>query len=148
MFTIENLLRSAYLYHKSEYNKNFEHNTMKLNINNKEITNKIQVNYIRKNINYSKDIYILMSTKMEDNIKLNCNTQYFSDITYYAIPRNKSKLKIFILLAFNKDLYKTILCNISLIYNENKETFINIFNFLKNKYNFYPTRITFDYSIT
>lgn len=83
---------------------------------------------------------------MKDNIKLNGNTQYFSDITYYAIPPNKSKLKIFILHQFNKDLYKTILCNISL-YNENKETFINIFNFLKNKNNFYPSRIEIDYSM-
>ena len=56
-------------------------------------------------------------------------------------------MKIFIILAFNKDLYKTILFNIFLIYNENKETFINIFNFLKNKCDFYPTRITIDYSM-
>ena len=46
-----------------------------------------------------------------------------------------------------KDLYKTILCNVSLIYNGNKETFINIFKFLNNKYNLYPTRIKFDYSM-
>ena len=88
-----------------------------------------------------------MSTKMEDNIKLNGNTQYFIDMTYYAIPSNKSKLTIFVLLTFNKDLYKTILCNNSLIYNENKNTFINIFKFLKIKYNFYPIRIIIDYSM-
>ena len=43
-----------------------------------------------------------MSTKMEDNIKLNGNAQYFSDITYYAIPSNKSKLKLFILIALQR----------------------------------------------
>ena len=85
---------------------------------------------------------------MKDNIILKENTQYFSDITYYAVPPNKSNLKIFVLLAFNKNLYKTILCNISLIYNENKETFISIFNFLKNKFNFYPPKITIDYSMS
>ena len=47
------------------------------------------------------------------------NKQYFNDITYYAIPPNKNYYKIYILMTINKDLYKTIICNISLISNEN-----------------------------
>ena len=75
---------------------------------------------------------------MEYNIKLISNIQYFNYITYYAIPPNQSKYNIFILLAFNRDYFKTILWNISIISNENKETFIILFYFLKNKYTFYP----------
>lgn len=65
-----------------------------------------------------------MAKDMEANIKLENNIHYFADITYYAIPPNQSKYKIFILLSFNNNLHKTILCNISNIANENKETFI------------------------
>ena len=82
---------------------------MKLQINDKNICTKINFNFIRKNVNYNKDIYILMTDKMEKNIILKENIQFFSDITYYAVPPNKNNLKIFVLLAFNKNLYKTIL---------------------------------------
>lgn len=50
------------------------------------------------------------------------------------------------MLAFNKKFYKTILCNISIIANENKETFITLYNHLKTKYNFKQNRIAIDYS--
>ena len=50
------------------------------------------------------------------------------------------------MLAFNKKLYRTIICNISIIANENKETFIVLFNHLKIKYNFNPKKITIDFS--
>ena len=95
---MESLLRNAYIYHKntSDYNNNFDYNIMKLNINEQNITTKIKVNYIRKNSNYSKDIYILMISKMKDNIILKENTQYFFDITYYVVPPAKSNLKIFV----------------------------------------------------
>ena len=86
-----------------------------------------------------------MTTEMIDNIKKENNIQYFNDITYYAVPPNKNRYKIYILLAFNKDLFKTIICNISLITNENKETFIVLYNYFKNKYNFQPNKITSDY---
>ena len=86
-----------------------------------------------------------MTTEMIDNIKKENNIQYFNDITYYAVPPNKNRYKIYILLAFNKDLFKTIICNISLITNENKETFFVLYNYFKNKYNFQPNKITSDY---
>lgn len=83
---------------------------------------------------------------METNIKLENKIQCFADIIYYAIPPNQSKYKIFILLSFNNTLHKIVLCNTSIIANENKEAFIIIFNFIKNKYNFKTDRFTIDYS--
>lgn len=73
-----------------------------------------------------------MSDKKEDTIKLNSNIQYFSDITLLCKTTQKNKLIIFILFEFNKEYFKIILCNISLIYNENKETFLIILLFILN----------------
>ena len=87
-----------------------------------------------------------MTNEMENNIKDEENIQYFADVTYYAIPPNQSKYKIFMLVAFNKKLYRTILCNISIIANENKETFITLLTHLKTKYNFIPKKFTIDYT--
>ena len=61
------------------------------------------------------------------------------------MPSNKNKYKIYILLAFNRDLFKTIIYNISLITNENKETVIVLYSYFKNKYNFQSKKITIDY---
>ena len=87
-----------------------------------------------------------MTKQMEENIQMNSNIQFFSDVTYYCIPPNQYKYKLFVLLAFNKELYRSILCNISLICNENTETFSTLLEYLKNKYDFKPNRITIDFS--
>ena len=115
-------------------------------INDINVVDKLEVNYYRKNKKFNIFMYSIMTGKMKENIKLEGNIQYFNDITYYAIPPNENKYKIFLLLAFNKDLYQTILCNITIINKENKETFITLYNYLRNKYNFVPNKITIDYS--
>ena len=69
-------------------------------------------------------------------------------VTYYVTPPNNKKFKLLMVLAFNNNLYKTLLCNISIISNENKETFISVLNFLKNRYNFNPGKITIYYSLS
>ena len=119
---------------------------MNLKINEENITTKLIVNFIRKNKTFEKELFILMTKEMENNLISEDNTQYFADCTYYAIPPNKNKYKLFLILGFNKKKQKSVLCNISITCNENKETFITVFNFLKNKYNFYPKIITSDYS--
>ena len=63
-------------------------------------------------------------------------------------PPNNKKYKLVIILAFNLDLYTTILCNISIITNENKETFVTLFDYLKEHYQFNPEKITIDYSVS
>ena len=56
------------------------------------------------------------------------------------------KYKLLTLLAFNRMEYKSIICCLAIIQNENKETFIEVLNFLKNKFNFALDKITIDYS--
>ena len=87
-----------------------------------------------------------MNKSMEENIKLNDNIQHFVDVMHYFSPPSKVKYKLFGILAFNQYKYKTILCNLSLIENENAETFITILAHLKNIYNFNPQKISLDFS--
>ena len=82
---------------------------------------------------------------MEENIRDLNNTQFFSDCTYYAVIPFYKGAKLLLLLAFNKNLMKAVLCTISLIKNENKETILKILEFLELKYNFKPNNITLDF---
>ena len=58
-----------------------------------------------------------MNAKMEENIQNINNTQLFSNCTYYAIPPFNKGAKLWILLAFNNNLVKTLLYTISLKLN-------------------------------
>lgn len=73
-------------------------------------------------------------------------SQWFMDCTYYAIPRNNNEFKLLLLIGYNKSEKKTYLGAIVLIKNENKETFLSIFNYLEIKYNFNPKCINIDCS--
>ena len=53
---------------------------------------------------------------------------------------------MWVLLTYNKILNKTLICNITLIKNENFETFDIIFKYLKNEYNFNPAIMTTDFN--
>ena len=87
-----------------------------------------------------------MTEEMEKNLISPNNSQYFSDITYYCEPSNNKQYKIFVLMSFNKEFYKTTLCSLCLISNENSETFHTILEFLKNKYKFVPKNKTIYFS--
>ena len=82
---------------------------------------------------------------MEYNIQKNDNSQYFSYCTYYSLPPYQRGSKIWILLSFNKTLFKTLLCCISIIKNENKEIILTILYYISLKYNFNPNIITLDF---
>ena len=88
-----------------------------------------------------------MNDEMEENIKNKNNCQYFLDTRYYATPPNSKQNKMVEILAFNKADYKTVICNLSIISNENKEIFLALFEYLRNRYNWQPKLITIDYSI-
>ena len=75
---------------------------------------------------------------MKEYIILEGNIQYFADSTYKCISSQNKRAKLFIILVYNEKLNKTILCALYLIYNENKETFSEIFKFLKLAYQFKP----------
>ena len=54
--------------------------------------------------------------------------------------------KILIILAFNSKEFKSILYNILLIANENKEILITVYEYLKNKYQWNHQLISIDFS--
>ena len=72
---------------------------------------------------------------MKENIKNQKNIQYFLDVIYYVTPPNNKKYRILIIISFNSELFRTLLCNIIIISNENKETFYTIFDYLKKNIN-------------
>ena len=124
-----------------------KNNILNIQINIEEVVNKIDVSLKRKGVLYTKDIYVIMTKQMIENIANQNNTQYFMDITYYATPPNNQKFKILIILAFDNTKYSTVLCNISLILNENKETFYSVLEYFNKRYKYEPKNITTDYSL-
>ena len=81
-----------------------------------------------------------MTDEMKTNIKDINNIQFFMDVTYNIKPPFKAKSKLLILLSL------IFLCNISIIESENIETFIKILNYLKQKYDFNPAKISIDFN--
>lgn len=118
-------------YYKNNIKLNFEEEIMNFKISDNTVVKKLEVSFERKNKQNVKNIFSIMIKEMEHNLKTLSNIQYFSDVTYYCIPPNIHKFRLFILLSFNKEKYKTLLCNISLISNEYIETFQTILEFLK-----------------
>ena len=85
--SIESVQAINYIYNHSNINKTFEEVLLNLKYKDKKFINKITVQYIRKNISYIKNIYIIMTESMEENIKrVNNIIHYFIDVTYYATP--------------------------------------------------------------
>ena len=132
--------------YKYNINSNFDEQLLNFKINNIKVVNKLIVKFKRKKNEFTKYIYSIMTQEMEENISSEYNSQFFSDVTYYCIPPNNCKYKLFILLSFNNQKFKTTLCNISMICNENIETFITLFDYLKNRYKFNHKYITTDFS--
>ena len=137
IINIKNISIQAFTYLKNYRRFNSEINTNLLIIkdNNNNIVNKINLFFKRKGIKYEKDIYIIVNTEMKENIKNEKNIQYFFDVTHYATPPNNKKYRILIILSFNSELFRTLLCSISIITKKNKETFCIIFDYLKKNIN-------------
>lgn len=68
--------------YKNNVKYNFEEQIINLELKNKKIVSKLIINFQRKNIDYIKNAYLIMTDDMITNIKDNNNIQYFSDITY------------------------------------------------------------------
>ena len=106
------------------------------------LTTKINVEFIRKNKTFNKNIYIIINDNMKKNVILPDNTQYFGDSNYeYISPQHKG-MKLFVLLCYNQKYNKILIFLFALIYNENKETLEEIFKFPKLNY---PKLITLDF---
>jgi hypothetical protein len=76
-------------------------NLLNMKINNSDKFSKLQVTFKKNNENITKDICILMTEDMINNIRNKHNIQYFMDVTYYATPPNVNKYKLLIIIEFN-----------------------------------------------
>ena len=83
---------------------------------------------------------------MKENLTNKNIYLYFAETIYYVTPTISKAYKIFTILCFYAKALKTKLYMLSLIFNENFETFYEIYNYIKNKYNFYPKYITIDFN--
>lgn len=119
--------------------KNIRHLIMDMtDINGYKLTTLLKVEFTRKNKVYNKEIFILMNESMKKNILDKDNIQFFCDTTYDTVPPQNSHMKLFVILAYNKNKNKISLCALSLIKNENTETLESIFRYLKINYYFNP----------
>ena len=94
---------------------NFSQQLKDFTINNKYIISKLIVKFQRKNKEYVTQAYCIMTPEMEQNLKDKNNIQFFCDVTYYCVPPNNNKYRLFIIISFNKEKYKSTLCNITMI---------------------------------
>ena len=129
-------------------NKKLQKDLTNIKYQGKNISYHDTVQFKRNNKIYTKDIYYYLTDKMIKNLsKTSEIKQWFVDATYYSIPRNNNNYKLLLLLGFNLLTNKTILGGIFLIKNENKETFMHIFEKLKLEYKFNPNTINLDCNI-
>ena len=146
IINIDNQIKTSIQYSNSFINikKNNHQLIMDIKYNNENIISNIKVSFKRKNIEFIKDIYIIMNKQMKLNIVNENVTQHFIDCTYRCIKPNNKGMKLLILLGFDNENKKTILIMMSLIKNKNYETINEILVYLKSKYNFRPKLITLD----
>lgn len=81
------------------------------------------------------------SVQDRDNI-----VQVFCDTTYHSLKSKSTHFKLWILVGFNKNTYKTVLLCLCLIKNKDEETFTKILEYLKERFNFSPSILTMDFS--
>jgi hypothetical protein len=104
IINIKNYSISGYNYLKNyrQFNSEMDKNLLNMKINNSDKFSKLQVTFKKNNENIAKDICILMTEDMINNIRNKHNIQYFMDVTYYETPPpNVNKYKLLIIIAFN-----------------------------------------------
>lgn len=112
-------------------------------------------NEITETIKYKIDglqeelIFIIISTQeMLNNLQNNLIDEFFMDATYSCVPPSIIKFKLLVLCGYESAENKICLLAFILIMNEKKETFENIFIYLKNRYKFNPTNFMCDFKLS
>ena len=74
--------------------------------------------------------------------------QFFVDSTYKCVPNNIKNIKCLLFIIGNNssndsfELFYSVLLS-----NEDSETFIELYSYLKNMWNFKPSIITYEYAL-
>ena len=123
-------------------------------INNNEILVNIKTvdifyNYKLKNNNILKreeKIIIITNENMEKRLKDNSIDNYFIDVTYKIIPKRRNNYKLLTITGADKSTNNSYICALILLRYEDTTSFIKIFKYMKEFYNFYPKVVHIDFS--
>ena len=83
---------------------------------------------------------------MEEKIKDKNIDNYFADVTYRIIPKKHKGYKLFTLSCIDNITNNSYICALILIKYEDTQSFIYVFKYLNNMFNFIPKKIHIDYS--
>ena len=104
------------------------------NIKNKNITNKKDQKVI---IIDNKNTYALLNKEIND--------EYFIDSTFKIMPKKYTNYKLMTITCINKKTNSTKICYFIAFKYQDVESYIRIFEYLKNNYNFSPKILHIDY---
>ena len=98
-------------------------------------------------IEHREEKAIILTTKlMEEFIKNEEVENYFLDITYNIIPKNKKYYKMMTITGLDNNTNNIYLCALIFLKYEDTQSFIKIFKYLNEMYKFSPKIIHIDYS--
>ena len=86
-----------------------------------------------------------MNKSMTEEIKNKNCFQYFGDATYRCLPPTFRNYKLYIISGFNLIEKRTRILSYILLPNETEQTYLQLFERLKNDYGFYPKIFTMDF---
>ena len=73
-------------------------------------------------------------------------SQFFVDSTYKCVLNNIKNIKcLLLIIGYNSSKDSFELCCSVLLSNEDSETLIELYSYLKNMWNFKPPKITYDF---
>jgi hypothetical protein len=84
---------------------------------------------------------LIANEEMMSTLKNNFIEEYFMDPAYSCIPPCKPKLKLIVLSGFYLEKKTTVISAFIFVTNEKVETFLSIFEYLKNNFQFNPKNI-------
>ena len=115
--------------------------------NNDKLTKTIQYEHYNKITKKNEYLfmYIIMNKSMTEEIKNKNCFQYFGDATYRCLPPTFRNYKLYIISGFNLIEKRTRILSYILLPNETEQTYLQLFERLKNDYGFYPKIFTMDF---
>ena len=106
------------------------------------------INYKNEEENKEVDQFIIIGNEqMLAQFKNNFIDPFFMDCTYRAVPPNKYKYRLMVIVGYDLNKKKTVLCSFILLKNEKEKSFKLIFEYLHEHYSFNPRRIMCDFNL-
>ena len=105
-----------------------------------------KLNQSGKDIEKHESVIIITTKKMRDNVNNKFINNYFIDVTYKILPKNRKSYKLLTISGFDEKKNLTIILFLILIIHEDYKSFYLIFKYLNLNFNFNPNNIHIDFS--